>query len=81
MLPHDLPPSSTVYFYFRLFQKKGIWQEINRQLRQRLRKGFGRDAKPTAVSVDSQSVKTTVKRGKYLALTEEKRSKQENVIF
>ncbi len=40
MLPNDLPPSSTVYSYFRLFQKKGVWQLINRQLRQRVRKGF-----------------------------------------
>ena len=63
MVPHDLPPSSTVYSYFRLFQKKGVWQEMNRTLRQRVRKSLGREPKPTAASVDSQSVKTTVKSG------------------
>jgi putative transposase len=81
MLPNDLPPSSTVCSYFRLFQKKRVWQLINHQLRRRVRKGFGRGFKPTAASVDSQSVKTTVKRGRYTALTEEKKSKDENVIF
>lgn len=81
MLPHDLPPSSTVYSYFRLFQKQGVWQSINRQLRRRVRQGFGRSSKPTAASVDSQSVKTTVKRGKYTVSTEAKRSKEENDIF
>ncbi|MEM8831568.1 MAG: IS5 family transposase [Cyanobacteria bacterium P01_G01_bin.19] len=63
MLPHDLPPSSTVYSYFRLFQKQGVWQSINRQLRRRVRQGFGRSSKPTAASVDSQSVKNDRKKG------------------
>ncbi len=35
MLPHDLPPSSTVYYYFRRFERKGVWQEMNRQLRRK----------------------------------------------
>ncbi len=81
MLPNDLPPSSTVYSYFRLFQKKGIWQKINRELRQSFRKSLGREPKPTAASVDSQSVKTTVKRGKCTASTEAKKLKGESVIF
>ena len=29
MMPHDLPPYSTVYYYFRRWVKKGVWQEIN----------------------------------------------------
>ena len=81
MLPNDLPPSSTVYSYFRLFQKKGIWQQINRELRQSFRKSVGREPKPTAASVDSQSIKTTVKRGKCMALTEAKKLRGESVIF
>ena len=81
MLPNDLPPSSTVYSYFRLFQKKGVWQNINRQLRRRVRQGFGRNLKPTAASVDSQSVKTTVKRGRYMASMAEKKSKEGSATF
>lgn len=33
MLPHDLPPYSTVYGYFRKWQRKGIWQAIHDKLR------------------------------------------------
>ena len=81
MIPNDLPPYSTVYYYFRLFQKKGTWQQINRELRQRFRKSLGREPKPTAASVDSQAVKTTVKRGRCMASTGAKRLKVENVTF
>ena len=81
MLPHDLPPPSTVYYYFRLFERKGVWQEMNRQLRRQVRKGFGREMKPHAAYSDSQSVKTTQKRGKYTALTGARKSKGENAIF
>jgi putative transposase len=37
MLPHDLPPYSTVYYYFRRWQKTGVWQQMNKALRQQLR--------------------------------------------
>ena len=84
MIPNDLPPHSTVYSYFRLFQKKGTWQQIkqiNRELRQSFRKSLGREPKPTAASVDSQSVKTTVKRGRFMASTGAKKLKVESAIF
>jgi putative transposase len=64
MLPHDLPPYSTVYHYFRRWQKTGVWQQINTALRQRLRQEQGRNPQPSAAIADSQSVKTTEKRGK-----------------
>jgi putative transposase len=73
MLPNDLPPSSTVYYYFRLFQRKGVWSQMNRQLRRQVRKGFGRTIKPNAASADSQSIKTTAKRGRSTALMEARR--------
>ena len=81
MLPNDLPPSSTVYSYFRWFQRKGVWQEINLKLRRKVRQKLERNPKPSAASVDSQSIKTTQKRGKCMVLMEGKRSKEENVIF
>jgi len=31
MLPHDLPPYTTVYGYFQKWQRKGIWQKIHDQ--------------------------------------------------
>ncbi|QZZ22787.1 transposase [Leptothermofonsia sichuanensis E412] len=33
MMPHDLPPYSTVYFYFKKWQRKGIWQQMHDQIR------------------------------------------------
>lgn len=37
MIPKDLPPSSTVYSYFRVFERKGVWKKINQELRRQLR--------------------------------------------
>jgi putative transposase len=68
-LPKDLPPPSTVYAYYRKWQKKGIWEEMNRVLRERLRERSGKARQSTVAIADSQSVKTTEKRGKYSVLT------------
>ena len=68
MLPHDLPPYPTVYYYFRRWQKTGVWQQMNNALRQQLRQVEGRNPQPSAAIADSQSVKTTEKRGKYTDL-------------
>jgi putative transposase len=37
MMPHDLPPYSTVYSYFQKWQRKGVWQQMHDQIRQQLR--------------------------------------------
>jgi putative transposase len=57
MLPHDLPPWKMVYHYFRLWRKDGVWEELNRILREKLREKKGRN-RPSAAIIDSQSVKT-----------------------
>jgi putative transposase len=64
MLPHDLPPYSTVYQYFRRWQKTNVWQQMNNALRQQLRQVEGRNSQSSAAIADSQSVKTTEKRGR-----------------
>lgn len=69
MLPHDFPPYSTVYYYFRRWQKRGVWEQINQVLRDQIRIKQGKSAQATAAIVDSQSVETTEKRGKYTATT------------
>jgi putative transposase len=69
-LPKDLPAWQTVYKYFRRWQRKGIWQQIHDQLGREVRLSVGKQPNATAGSIDSQSVKTTEKRGKSTALME-----------
>lgn len=54
MLPHDEPPYSTVYYYFRRWQKRGLWQQINSVLREQIRMKQGRYPGATAAIIDSQ---------------------------
>ena len=48
-----------MYDYFRTWRLKGVWEELNRQLREQVRVQLGREAEPSASIIDSQSVKTT----------------------
>ena len=59
LMPHDLPPWPTVYYYFRRWRIAGLWQQMNQTLRQKVRSSRGREATPSAAIADSQSVKTT----------------------
>jgi putative transposase len=61
MMPHDLPPWSTVWGYFRRWRKDGTWEHIHDALRPRVRELEGRESTPSAAIIDSQSVKTTEK--------------------
>lgn len=80
MLPHDFPPYTTVYKYFRKWQRKGIWQAIHDELRGELREMTGRKADSSVAIADSQSVKTTEKRGRSTVLMAARRLKAVSVI-
>ena len=61
--PPAFPPWQTVYGYFRTFLDAGVWETIRHYLVTTLRENEGREASPTAVIIDTQSVKTTEKGG------------------
>lgn len=62
-LPHDLPPYSTVFFYFQRWTNIGLIKEINQKLSEQVRIADGREATPSLASLDSQTVKTTESAG------------------
>ena len=70
MLPHDFPPKGTVYHYFNQWRKNGTWKHLNAALRGELRTEMGRNQEPSAGIADSQSVKTTSKRGRVATMAE-----------
>ena len=58
-LPNSFPPWQTIYTYHRLFCDLGIWEKLNTTLRILIRLREGRKAQPSAVVIDTESVKTT----------------------
>ena len=59
MLPHEFPPWKTVYDWFRRWRIDGRWERLNAALRERVRVRSGRNPRPSAAIVDSQTAKTT----------------------
>ena len=59
MLPHDLLPKNTAYDSFVQWRDDGTWAQLLKALRERTRVAAGREPTPSAVCIDSQSVKTT----------------------
>lgn len=70
-LPHDFPPWSTVRNYFDKWKKKNLWKNLNKVFREKLRILETREGQPSAAIIDSQSVKTREKRGRFMVMMEE----------
>jgi putative transposase len=79
LLPHDFPAWGTVHYYYRRWRLEGTMFKIHEHLRKEVRIKYGKNKDPREGIIDSQSVKTTEKRG-FGAGMRPRRSKGENVI-
>lgn len=58
LLPKSFPPWQTVYHVFRRWARAGTWAYLNARLRALVRGAAGKDCRPSAGVLDSQSVKS-----------------------
>ena len=58
-LPKDYPNYNSVYYHYGKWRDDGTWQRVNEVLRQQERMRQGRKPEPSAIIIDSQSIKTT----------------------
>jgi transposase len=63
LLPYEFPAWGTVYYYFRRWQREGVWDRTLKALHMEVRQRDGRNAEPSAAIIDSQSIKTSAVRG------------------
>lgn len=79
-LPHDFPPWKAVYAQYQRWRDRGLFEQMNTHLRRTLRRLSGKTEDSAYGIADSQSVKTTEKKGS-VDMTEVKRSKAASVIY
>lgn len=52
MLPHDFPAWRTIYWYFRRWERAGVWEHVLRT-RRRMWQKQGQDAEQRAAAIDN----------------------------
>jgi len=83
-IPKDLPPRSTIHDYLDRWRYDGTLDNIHHTLYVKRREQEGREARPTAAVIDSQSVKSAEKGGPALirmAMTRGRKSKARSDTF
>ena len=83
-IPKDLPPRSTVYDYFDLWEWDGTLDRIHEALYVACREKAERESSPSVAIIDSQSVKSAEKGGPAstrMAMTQARKSKEKSGIF
>ncbi len=83
-VPKDLPPKSTIFRYFDLWNWDGTLMRIHHALYERCREQVNRSTEPTACVIDSQSVKSAEKGGRgsiRMDMMRAKRSRARSGIF
>ena len=78
-LPKDLPPKSTVHYYFMLWDWDGTLERIHHVLYVAVREQAEREASPTTAIIDSQSAKGAQKGGLGLILRATTRARRSKV--
>jgi len=75
-MPHDLPAWQTCYGYFRRFAKDGTWIMVNTYFVRKVRKKVhGRNVRPSAAIIDSQSCKSSSCGGDWIGFDNGKKIK------
>jgi putative transposase len=63
MMPSELPPWQTVYYYYRKWRLNGCWEMVHDHLFKQVRQQQGKEDSPSVGIIDSQSVKTVQQGG------------------
>jgi transposase len=79
MMPNDLPPWEAVYQQMQRWLAAGVFEAMVHDLRELLRIGAGRNAKPSAAILDSRTLQSTPESGHRAAYDGAKRKKGSKV--
>src|SRR5437762_6363437 len=60
MIPADFPKWQTIYYYFSVWKRSGLIEQIHELLVEKIRKSQGRKEEPSVGIIDAQSVKSTL---------------------